>query len=67
MPFILPGDDVPHVRAADAPARTDRIRDYLSDTGDPNHLFRGPIEVQARFSPHASPLRALADRQNADL
>ena len=48
----LPCGDVPRVRAAAAPGRAERIQAYLSETGDPNHVFCGPVEVQARFSPH---------------
>ena len=62
----LPGADVERLRVSDAPGRAERIAGLLSDTGDPNHFFCGPIEVQVRFSPHGSPLRALVSRRILD-
>ncbi len=61
----LPGGDVARVRVG-PPDRDQRVREYLAETGDPGCLFGSPVEVQARFSSHASPLRPLAQRQNAD-
>ncbi len=63
----LPGADVARVRVRDVPCRAERVAEYLCETGDPNHFFCGPVEVSARFSPHASPLRALTNRRAADL
>ena len=67
MPETLPGADISRVRASAPPGRAERIRAYLTETGDPNHFFCGPVEVQARFNSHASPLAPLADRQMQDL
>ena len=61
----LPSGDVARVRVS-RPGRAERVRAYLAETGDPAGAFGGPIEAQARFSPHDSPLRPLAERQNAD-
>ena len=66
MPINLPGDDVARVRVAAAPGRAERIRDYLAETGDPTHFFCGPIEVQVRFNPQGSPLRALVEKHIMD-
>ena len=60
-----PFGDVARVRLA-PPDRAQRVQAYLAETGDPNGVFGGPVEVQARFSIHDSPLRPLAQRQNAD-
>ena len=66
MTNSLPGADVARVRVLPVPDRAERIRDYLSEVGDPNHFFCGPIEVQVRFSPHGSPLRTLVERHISD-
>ena len=52
MSNSLPGADVPRVRAPHAPDRAARIQGYLAETGDLNHVFCGPVEVQVRFHPH---------------
>ncbi len=66
MSNTLPGADVSRLRVREAPDRAERIRDCLGETGDPNHFFCGPIEVQVRFNPHGSPLRTLIERRIAD-
>lgn len=60
-----PFGDVARVRLA-PPDRLRRVRAYLAEMGDPGGVFGGPVEVQARFTIHDSPLRPLAERQNAD-
>jgi|GEM_PF-4197481 len=66
MPNALPGADIARIHVSASPSRAERIRVYLSEIGDPNHFFCGPIEVQTRFNPHGSPLRPLIDRHIMD-
>ncbi len=66
MSVTMPGADVARLRVSDAPDRAERIREYLAETGDPNHFFCGPVEVQVRFNPHGSPLRALVEKHIMD-
>ena len=66
MPNTLPGADISRVRVSASSSRAERIRDYLADIGDPNHFFCGPIEVNARFNPHGSPLKALIEKRIQD-
>ncbi|MBR3504218.1 MAG: hypothetical protein IKO07_08235 [Clostridia bacterium] len=61
-----PCGDVARVRVA-PPGRAERVAAYRAETGDPGCLFGGPLEVQARYSPHASPLRLLEERRDAAL
>ncbi len=66
MSNTAPGPDIARIRVSAAPGRAERIRDYLNEIGDPNHFFCGPIEVQTRFNPHGSPLKALIERHIQD-
>ena len=63
----LPCADILRVHISASPSREERIRDYLSEVGDPNHFFCGPVEVQVRFNPHGSPLREVMNRCIGDL
>lgn len=59
---VRSGCDIARIRISSSPSREDRIRAYLSDIGDPNHFFCGPVEVQVHFDPHGSPLSELMGR-----